>query len=254
MLSVRKYLTKIILPAIVISGWIYVTYFGNAPSAILPKPGLVLKAVQLQYDNGQLMQDVGISTWRVIRGYFWGGLAGVSLGILMGMFRSAKDFFSGVLNAIRQIPMLAWVPMIILWFGIDEPSKTVTIGLGAFFPVLINTQSGIAGTPKAYLELAKIYKLSSLQTFTKVYLCSALPQIFVGLKIGLGTAWMGLVAAELMASTVGMGYRISDARNLLRPDIMIVYMIIIGVLGVFMDKILSAVTRICMPWIKNQRM
>ena len=148
--------------------------------------------------------------------------------------------------------MLAWIQLIILWFGIGEESKVAVIVLGAFFPIMINTTSAIKQTQKSYIEVAKLYKLNKWDTFKKVYLPSATPQIFVGLKLGLGISWMAVVAAEMLAASSGIGFRISDARVLMQPDVVIVGMIVIGVIGVIMDKILTKISQKATPWISTK--
>lgn len=253
MKKTKQLVLSSIIPILVLIGWYYVTNFKDTPAAILPKISSVGKAFVKLVNNGQLVGDLSISVIRVVKGYFFAALLGITLGTLMGMSRTIRHLFSFTLNAIRQIPMLAWIPMIILWCGIGEASKVVIIVMGAFFPIMVNTVSGISTTSEGYIEVARLYKLSKWKTFTKVYLPSALPQIFVGLKVGLGISWMAVVASELIASSSGIGYRISDARSLMRPDVMIVGMIWIGIIGITMDRILSFVAKKATPWIPTRR-
>jgi sulfonate transport system permease protein len=147
--------------------------------------------------------------------------------------------------------MIAWIPLIILWCGIGEKSKVVIIVIAAFFPIMINTLNGVESTPSGYIEVARLYKLSNWQTFLKVYLPHALPSIFVGLKLSLGVSWMAVVASELIAATSGIGYRMSDARSLMRSDIVIVCMLIIGLVGIVMDKCLTFLFRVLTPWVNK---
>lgn len=253
MKQAKVIILSLLIPFLVIIAWYYVTNFKDTPAAILPKMSGVGKAFIKLVNNGQLIGDLSISVQRVIKGYFFACIIGIALGALMGMSQNIKSIFAFSLNAIRQIPMLAWIPMIILWCGIGELSKVVIIVMGAFFPIMVNTVSGISSTPQGYIEVARLYRLSKWKTFTKVYLKSALPQIFVGMKIGLGISWMAVVASELIASTSGIGYRISDARGLMRPDIMIVCMIWIGIIGIAMDRILSVIAHLATPWIHSRR-
>jgi len=253
MKKIKDILLSLIIPAAVIIVWSIATAKGFAPEAILPSIKNVLKAFYENLASGQLAQDLGISLMRVVKGYFFAVLLGVTLGTLMGMSDNINHIFSLTLNAIRQIPMMAWIPLIILWFGIDELSKVVVIILGAFFPIMVNTFSGIRSTPPGYIEVAKLYKLSKWNTFRRVYLPSAIPQIFVGLKLGLGISWMAVVAAELIASTEGIGFRISDARSIMKPDIVIMGMIVIGIVGILMDKILTFISRKSTPWIGSKK-
>jgi sulfonate transport system permease protein len=253
MQKVKHIILSLLIPVIIIFAWYYVTNFKDTPAAILPKISAVGKAFVKQLNNGQLVKDVSVSVARVIKGYFFASILGIALGTLMGMSSIIRSVFTLTLNSIRQIPMMAWIPMIILWFGIGDFSKIVIIVLGAFFPIMVNTLSGITSTPLGFIEVAKLYRLNSWQVFTRVYLPAALPQIFVGLKIGLGISWMAVVAAELIASSSGIGFRMSEARNLMQPDIMINGMILIGILGILMDKVLSFISKKATPWVQTRR-
>lgn len=244
---------SIIIPIIVLISWYIVTANGSMSSAILPRISTVIDSFISQIKSGQLIDDLLISLGRVLKGYIIATILGIALGTIMGMSKTANSVFSLTLNTIRQIPMMAWIPLIILWCGIGETSKVVIIVLGAFFPIMVNTMSGIKSTPKGYVELSHLYKLSKLRTFTKVYLPHAIPQIFVGLKLGLGISWMAVVAAELVAASSGIGFRISDARSLMQPDVVIVGMITIGIIGILMDKLLVVISKKATPWIKENR-
>ena len=146
--------------------------------------------------------------------------------------------------------MIAWIPLIILWCGIGETSKVVIIVLVAFFQILVNTQSGIESTPKGYIEVARLYKLGRWKTFIKVYLPHAIPQILVGLRLGLGGSWMAVVAAELIAATSGIGYRMSFARSNMQSNVVIVCMIVVGLVGVLMDRGIGVLFTALTPWIR----
>lgn len=243
-------LVSFLLPLIILMFWHYVTRKGVFSSAILPSIDRVVLAFKDLVQTGQLQKDILVSLSRVVKGYFLAVLLGMTMGTLMGTSKIVNQFFSLTLNAIRQIPMLAWIPLIILWFGIGEESKIAVIILGAYFPILLNTMSGIKSTPKGYVEVAKLYQLSKWTIFRKVYLPAALPQIFVGLKLGLGISWVAVVASELIAASSGIGFRISDARSLMMPDVVIVGMIVIGTIGITMDKILTLVFKKVTPWVQ----
>ena len=253
MKKMKQLALSIIIPILIVIGWYYVTNYKDTPAAILPKISAIGKAFVKQYNNGNLIEDVSVSVVRVLKGYFFATILGITLGTLMGMSNTIRSILTLTLNSIRQIPMLAWIPMIILWCGIGDLSKVVIIVLGAFFPIMVNTLSGISSTPEGYIEVARLYRLSNCKIFTKVYLPSALPQIFVGLKIGLGISWMAVVAAELIASSSGIGFRISEARNLMQPDVMIVGMLLIGFIGILMDKVLSWISKKVTPWVQTRR-
>nr|WP_246208704.1 ABC transporter permease [Anaerotalea alkaliphila] len=236
------------MPILIALGWQAATGMALFTPAILPSMDRVFKSFVEMAASGQLAEDVLVSLSRVVKGYVVAVALGVVMGTFMGMSDFLHNFFSLTLNAIRQIPILAWIPLIILWFGIGEESKIAVIVLGAYFPVLVNTISGIRQTPQGYVEVARLYRLSRWTVFRKVYLPSALPQIFVGMKLGLGISWVAVVASELIAASAGIGFRISDARSLMQADVVIVGMIVIGVLGLLMDKALSLVFHKATPW------
>lgn len=160
----------------------------------------------------------------------------------------ANRFFILTFTAIRQIPMIAWVPILIIWFGIGEESKVAVIFLASFFPVLVNTISGIERTDRKLVEVGKMYHLNGWQQFVKIYLPSALPSIFVGLKLGLSVSWMAVVGAEMIAATSGIGFRINDARSLMQYPVVFSGIIAIAVVGVVMDQIISLISKLCTPW------
>lgn len=238
----------IALPVIIVIFWISATKNELFPPVILPSIAMVFTSLISQISSGQIFQDVLISLSRVMQGYGIGLILGVFMGTLMGISGSTNKFFSGTFDAIRQIPPLAWIPLVILWFGIGETSKVILIAKASFFPILLNTISGIKSTPKAYIEVAKLYNKNSWKIFRQIYLPYALPNIFVGLRLGLSSAWMTVIAAELIASTSGIGYRINDARNLLQSDVVITGIIVVGLLGVIMDRILDRILRELTPW------
>lgn len=237
-----------LLPTIILIAWWLVTKDKIFPSAILPSLDMVSHSFISQIESGQLQIDIGTSLFRVIKGYIIASFLGITLGIMMGVSKKINRFFSGTLNSVRQIPIMAWIPLIILWCGVGEGSKIVVIVLGAFFPVLINTISGINQVPEGYLEVGRMFKLTKWDLFRKIYFPSAIPSIFVGLKLSLGISWSIVVAAELIASSSGIGYRINDASSLMNSDVVIVGMIVIGAIGMIMNQILVTVSKEITPW------
>ena len=249
----KQILLGLILPVLIIAVWVSATHFGHLPTSILPKISMVWQAFLKMLQSGQLWNDLSITLSRVLKGYLFSALLGILLGSLMGMSKTIAALLLPTVTVIRQIPIIAWIPLIILWCGIGELSKVVVIVMAAFFPIMMNTMSGISSTPAGYIEVAQLYKLNFFKTFRKVYLPHALPQILVGLKLGLGVSWMAVVAAELIASLSGIGYRMSNARSLMQSDVVIVCMIVIGLVGILMDKILGVAFAAITPWSKKQK-
>ncbi len=251
--NITAILLGLIVPAVIIALWWYVTEFTAIPQTILPKISSVAERIGVMWEKGQIQSDLQISLTRVLQGYLVSAVLGVTLGTVMGMSQTAKKMLQPVLTVVRQIPIIAWIPLLILWFGIGESSKTVVIVIASFFPIMINTQAGISGTPLEYVEVAKLYRLGALRTFFRVYLPHALPHIQTGLKLGLGVSWMAVVAAELIASTSGIGYSMSYARTLMQSDVVIICMLLIGIVGIIMDKAVSLIFDALTPWEKKRR-
>ncbi|MGN0600703.1 MAG: ABC transporter permease [Oscillospiraceae bacterium] len=249
-MKIKNILLGLIPPIIVIAAWSYATNIGNVPQAILPKISSVGSAFLTTVSSGQLQNDLKESLSSVLKGYLSAALIGITVGSLMGMFKTIKSVLQPTITCIRSIPMIAWMPMIILWCGIGQLSKVVLIVVASTFPILVNTQGGIESTPEGLVEVARLYKLNSIEKFVRVYLPHALPQILVGLKLGLSVSWMAVVGAELIASTAGIGYRLSNARSMMQSSVLVLCMIVVGLIGILMDKILGAIFASLTPWEK----
>jgi sulfonate transport system permease protein len=242
----RKTLTLlnyIAFPLIFVVGWELLGKSGAFTPILMPPVETLGRTLIRCLTNGQIASDLAASFVRVAWGYSIGVLLGLTFGIAMGAFAWVNKFFSIFFNAMRQIPPLAWIPLFILWFGIGETSKVVLITTSAFFPILINTVAGISSLPGGYLELAGLYGISKRDLIFKLYLPNGLPSIFTGLRLGVGSAWMSVVASEIIVATSGIGYRINDARNLMDSDVVIVNMFIIGIIGLLMDVLLRKVEK-----------
>ena len=244
----RKVLLGLIVIIVIVLAWIYSTAGGKIPIGILPPISLVFSGLKEMLQTGELQADILVSLSRVLKGYLIAAVIGIILGSLMGMYRPVREMLTPLLTIIRQIPIIAWIPLIILWAGIDELSKVIVIVLAAFFPIMVNTEAGIEKTPDGILEVAKLYKLSQWEIFTKVYLPHALSHILVGLKLGLSVSWMAVVAAEMIAATNGIGYKLNYSRSMMHANKVMVCMIVIGIIGVVMDKLIGWLFGIFTPW------
>lgn len=250
--KILNYLTFIFLPILIFVLWNISTNLKLFSPAILPSVSTVIDSLKNQLSSGQLIKDIQVSLIRVLQGYLIASILGVTIGVLMGVSEKINNLFFLTFSAIRQIPMLAWIPLIVLWFGIGESSKIIVIVIAAFFPVLLNTINGIKRTDKRLIEVGNMYNLSKWKLFTKIYFPSALPSIFVGLKLGLGVSWMAVVGAEIIASSSGIGYRMNDARSLMQPEVVFVGMIVIALIGIIMDQILTRISKKITPWENNK--
>ena len=251
--KITDFILGLIVPAVIILLWWYVTTFTDVPNTILPSIPDVGERLKILLESRKLADDLKISLMRVLNGYVVSALLGIVLGTILGISATAKKILQPILTVIRQIPIMAWIPLLILWCGIGEGSKIVVILLASFFPIMVNTQAGISGTPLEFVEVAKLYKQSALKTFLRVYLPHALPSIQTGLKLGLGVSWMAVVAAELIAATSGIGYSMSYARTLMQSDTVIIDMLVIGLIGILMDKIVTIIFNLATPWEKKRR-
>jgi sulfonate transport system permease protein len=239
---------SLILPFLILLAWLYVTKAGLVPALLLPEPRSVLNEFAKQLTVGTIVNDVAISLNRILKGYGLAVLVGGFLGIVMGMSVTSERFFSLTFTSIRQIPMMAWVPLLVMWFGIGEASKVAVIFMASYFPILMNTSSGIRRTDNGLIEVGRMYRLKPWKMFLKIYLPSALPSIFVGLKLGLGISWMAVVGAEMIAASSGIGFRLNDARSLMQFPIVFCGMLAIAVAGVLMDWILTLISKAAAPW------
>ncbi|NMD70932.1 ABC transporter permease [Bacillus sp. DNRA2] len=246
-IRIRNFI-PIILPVLFITSWFYITEKQLIAAYLIPSPLVVFDTIVQFMNDGTLYGDTWISLSRMLQGFVAAIIVGVSFGIIMGLYARVDHLFAGVFNAIRVIPPLAWIPIIILWFGIGETSKIIIIFKSAFFPILLNTIQGIEGVPKGYLEVSKLMGVSKSRYLFRVILPAALPAIFVGLRLGLGAAWMAVVAAELIASDSGLGYRITQGRELSQPDVMVIGMVMIGLIGVTMDALIKLIQTRVLSW------
>ena len=212
---------------------------------MLPAPGKVLETFIYKLtggvnpDGGSLLQHIVSSMKISLGGYFVGVLIGVPLGIAMAWSRKFELFAKPLFDVIRPIPALAWIPLMILWLGIGYESKVGIIFFAAFISATINSYAGIKQTNKVHLWVAKTFGASNRQLLFKVAIPTAMPMIFTGLRLALGSSWVALVAAELLAATKGLGYMIQVSRMLGRPDVIIVGMVTIGIIGYLLSSILE---------------
>lgn len=217
------------------------------PSRLFPPPSEVANTI-LALASRDLFSHVAISTLRVATGFAIGTLLAIGLGTLTGMSRRAEALLDPSFQALRAIPSLAWIPLLLLWLGIDETPKIVLISIGAFFPVYINLVAGIHNVDRKLIEVGTIHGLPTRQLVRRILLPAALPHLFTGLRTGLSLAWMFLVAAELIAATKGVGYLLSDVRESSRPDIVLAAILILATLGKLSDSVLKHLESRKLAW------
>jgi len=192
-------------------------------------------------DGSTLQANILTSLKVAMSGFGIAVVIGVPLGLLMGWYEGVRRFVQPVFEILRPIPPIAWIPLAILWLGIGIPAKAFIIFLAAFVPCVLNSYTGIRLTDPILIRVASIYGASNWESFLKIGVPSAVPMIFVGLKVSLNSSWTTLVAAELLAAFSGLGYLIQIGRRISRPDIIIVGMLTIGLIGAILSAILSRI-------------
>lgn len=236
------------LPILIILVWEYVCHFGNVKIYNMPAPEIILKDALEKMQDGVLLKHISVSFLRVLEGFLIAAAAALVLGVLIGLSTYFERFTELVIQILKPIPPIAWIPLAILWFGIGESSKLYIIFYGAFFPILLNTVDGIHNVDRRYLELGRVYEVGKWRLIKKVILPGALPSILTGIRVGLGNAWVCVVAAEMIAATKGVGYMLSNGRSMSRADDVILAMLLIGIVGKIMDDILKMISRKIMKW------
>jgi ABC-type nitrate/sulfonate/bicarbonate transport system permease component len=228
----------VLLFLLVWEGVVRILYGGQDVAVLLPGPVQVFRTMGELLVTGELIHHTVDSLLRVLAGYWIAVAVAVPLGFVIGWWWLASDMGEIIIEMFRPVPPLAWIPLAVLWFGLGSKAAIFIIFIGAFFPTLVATVAGVRSVERGLLEAA--YTLGatrSIDIFRKVILLAALPSIFTGLRISVGLSWMGVVAAEMVAIDNGLGYLIMDARRMFRPDVVVVGMIAIGVVGVTMDLV-----------------
>lgn len=216
--------------------------------AATPPPTQVLEAGAELIRSGELPVHLLASLERVAKGLSLGLTAGLLLGLAAGLFKVAEDVIDAPLQALRMLPHLALVPVFIIWFGIGETSKIALIAIGPIFPLYINVFHGIRGVDERIVESARSCGVRGLALVRKVILPGALPQILVGLRQSLGVGWLSLVVAEMTATTAGIGFLVTDAKEFLRTDVVFVVLVVYALLGLTTDLAVRAIERKTLGW------
>jgi len=232
----------------IVALWQLATGMGWINEVLLPSPVDIVKALAASLADGTLVTNIIASLVRVVEGFVLAFVVAVPLGIAMGLSRVIDGLLDPVLELLRPIPPIAVIPLAILWFGIGELSKVWIIAYGAFFPILVNTMAGFREVERVHVRAAQALGANRYQIFRDVVLRSALPFVIVGARLGMSMAFIVLVAAELIASSSGRGFMISDARYKFRTDQIFLGMACIGVLGFGLNVLLLAAERRLLKW------
>ncbi|GHC99474.1 ABC transporter permease [Zhihengliuella salsuginis] len=238
-----RVLLGLVVPVVVLAAWHFSTAAGVFTSVQLPTPASVWNAAAELIQRGELWNHIGISTQRVLLGFAIGGLLGLAVGSLVGLSRVADALFSPTIGAFRAVPSLAWVPLLILWMQIGEDSKVTLISIGAFFPVFTTVYLALRHVDQNLVEAARAFGLRGVRLLTTVQLPAVVPSIFSGLRLALAQAWLFLVAAELIASSMGLGFLLTDSQYNGRTDRLILAIVLLAVFGKISDALVGVVER-----------
>ena len=220
---------------------------GLIPDYVMPPPSeLVFSFIDLAH--GPLWNDIAASLLRVLAGFIIGTALAVIVGSVVGLSRNAEAWLAPTFQALRSVPSLAWVPLLLIWIGIDESSKVTLISIGAFFPMYLNLVAGIRNVERKLVEVGTLYQYSRVRMVAKIILPAALPSLLTGLRSGLSMAWLCVVAAELLAATNGIGYMLTDGRETSRPDLVLVAIITLAVMGKISDSLLKHLEQKALYW------
>lgn len=237
-----------LVPFAILLLWEYAARSGVLSTRVLPEPLAVVKSAWALVQSGDMWANVKVSAWRALLGLAIGGGVGLVLGLWTGLFRPFEVALDSTVQMIRNIPALAMIPLVILWFGIEEEAKIFLVALGVFFPVYVNTFHGIRSVDANLIEMARSYGVKGFALYRDVILPGALPSILVGVRFALGLMWVMLIVAETISAQSGIGYMTMNAREFLQTDVVVVGILLYAVLGKLADVLAKALERVALRW------
>lgn len=236
-------LLGLVLPVLLLLVWHLLSTNGFYSPVQLPQPSAVLGAGWGLLRSGDLWVHVGISTQRVVVGFMLGSALGLAVGALVGLSPWARILAGPTVGALRAVPSLAWVPLLLLWIGIGENSKVTLVAIGAFFPVYTTVSAALQHVDGQIVEAARSFGIRGVRLFTTVQLPAVLPAVISGLRLALAQAWLFLVAAELLGSSMGLGFLLTDSQNNGRTDRLLLAIVLLAVLGKLTDALIGVFER-----------
>jgi NitT/TauT family transport system permease protein/sulfonate transport system permease protein len=236
------------LVAVLALAWEGAVAAGLVRAALLPPPSTVVASLGRALWSGHWIADVGASVTRVIVGVLTATVAGVAAGAAVATSARARQALTPIVELVRPIPPIAWIPLAIVWLGIGSASAIFIVALGAFFPIFTGVQTGISSVRTAHVNAARGLGAGRRLILTDVLLPAALPSVVAGIRTGLGVGWMTVIAAELVGAQSGLGYLIQLSRIMLRIEDVIAGMVTIGAVGFLMNRIVSELGRRSTPW------
>jgi sulfonate transport system permease protein len=241
-------LVQWLVPLAIILLWQAACAAGLVPARVLPAPSDVALAGWKLMISGELARNIAVSFWRASTGLVIGGGIGFAFGLANGLSQLSSKLTDTTLQMVRNIPHLAVIPLVILWFGIDEAAKLFLVALGVFFPIYLNTLHGIRTVDPQLIEMGRIYGMTDAELFRRVIFPGALPSIFVGLRFALGIMWLTLIVAETIAASSGLGYMAMQAREFMQIDVVVLSILIYALLGKLADFASRLLERMTLSW------
>lgn len=244
----RERVLSILSPLVLLAAWELSVRAGLVDRRFIPAPSIILIALWEMLASGELARHVGASLWRIIAGFTIGVVPAVLLGLWMGLSRPVRAVVDPLIAAVYPIPKIAILPLLMVFFGIGEASKIAVVAISAFFPILINTYTGVATVDRIYLDVAQSFGASRTLVFRRVVFPGALPVIFAGVRLALGVCLIVIVSAEFVAARSGIGFLIWSSWEILLIDKMFVGLLVIAAIGTLMNILLKEIQRRAIPW------
>jgi NitT/TauT family transport system permease protein len=249
----RAYSAYATIPFLLLGAWWLVTSLGWVAPLFLPSPSDIVEATAESWRNGSLLRHSLASSLRVLLGFLITLLLAFPVGVLMGLSEFGRRLFQPVNSLLRYMPFPAFVPLLILWFGIGSTTQILVILVGTFFQLTVLVQDAFSGIRPEYIETARSLSFSPAQTFLRVQFPAALPQCYDAVRVGIGWAWTCLIVAEMVGARDGLGYMILVGQRFLRTPEVFVGIVAIGLLGLVIDSILYVFRPVLMPWASQTR-
>jgi sulfonate transport system permease protein len=237
-----------IVPLAIVAVWQAACETGFVPGRVLPAPSDVALAGWKLLLSGELARNIWVSFWRAGAGFVIGGGIGFAFGFANGLSQLSNKLTDTTLQMVRNIPHLALIPLVILWFGIDESAKLFLVALGVFFPIYLNTLHGIRSVDPQLVEMGRTYGMTDGELFRRVIFPGALASIFVGVRFALGIMWLTLIVAETIAASSGLGYMAMQAREFMQIDVVVLSILIYALLGKLADSAARMLERLTLAW------
>lgn len=242
--TARGWGRPLLAPAVLVLGWAAVSAAGVFPPSLFPHPWEVARGLLVELQSGRLFTDAVASLFRVTSGFLVAVAVGIPAGLLLGHSARAREALLPLVNFFRSLSPLAWIPFAILWLGIGDAPVIFLIFMAAFFPIVLSTSAAVASIPSVYFRVARDLGIRGSRLLGTVTLPAIAPHVITTLRVTAGLSWLVVVAAEMIAGQDGLGFAVWDARNGLRIDLLAAVMVVIGMIGIAVDRVLLRLTLI----------